>query len=366
MIGSQIARDQLIGAVTAGAGAPATLAKRVFDFENEKRSASMVELPFAAAPAPPSPTEADLCRWYDNHPDAFRVPEFRKIKAIVLTPETIAKNLTFSDAELRQWFDAHKSAFSVPAKRAVQVLVAPDEAKAKALAAQWSGGADWATMQKAAEAAGGSAVDLPEGTEQAIPEPDLAKAAFAAQPGEVVGPVKTTLGFDVLKATKAEPGHEESFDQAKDQVRQRAAAEQAGSLIYDRVNKVDNILGTGAGLDKLPTDLGLVGIQGTLDAKGDTQGRHARTHPWSARIAPGDRDRRLRRAKGRGAVGAYRGAVAGRGVRVLWADRAGCTSPYGQTVRAGEGSSEHRVDQSAAAKRAGKSRRAGSVRRQGR
>ena len=41
--------------------------------------------------------------------------------------------------------------------------------------------------------------------------------------------------------------------------------------MYDRANKVDNMLGTGAGLDELPSDLGLVGVAGTLDAQGNTQ-----------------------------------------------------------------------------------------------
>ena len=33
---------------------------------------------------------------------------------------------------------------------------------------------------------------------------------------------------------------------------------------------MDNVLGTGAGLDEMPSDLGLVGVAGTLDAEGNT------------------------------------------------------------------------------------------------
>ena len=46
--------------------------------------------------------------------------------------------------------------------------------------------------------------------------------------------------------------------------------QKAGSQIYDVVNKVDDTLGTGVGLDKLPSGVGLVGVQGTLDAQGST------------------------------------------------------------------------------------------------
>ena len=47
-------------------------------------------------------------------------------------------------------------------------------------------------------------------------------------------------------------------------------AAKAADLMYDRANKVDNVLGNGAGLDEMPGDLGLVGVAGTLDAEGNT------------------------------------------------------------------------------------------------
>jgi peptidyl-prolyl cis-trans isomerase D len=267
---ADLARAQIVDAVTTGAAPPDTLVRAVFAFETERRSASLIELPFAAAPAPPAPTEAELRRWYANHTDEFRVPEFRRVKAVILSAETIAKSLDVPQSELQAWYDAHKTQFVEPARRSIQVAIAPDQAKAQALAAQWRGGADWAAVQKAAEAAGGSAVALDAATEPQIPDAAFAKAAFAAAPNEVTGPVQAALGWAVLRVTSATPGHEQSFAQAESTVRAKVLAERAAALLYDRAGKVDDLLGTGAGLDKLPADLGLAGVTGTLDAKGDT------------------------------------------------------------------------------------------------
>jgi len=266
----QIASQQLLGAIAAGAGAPGLLVRKIFDFEQQQRSALMVELPVATVPAPPAPTPAELQNWYANHPWLYRNPEFRRIKAAVLTPDTLAKTLTATDAELHAYYDSHKEQYVVPPRRSVQVAVLQDEAKAKALAAQWSGGADWAAIQKAAQTDGGTAVALDSTTQAGIPDPSLAQAAFAAQPNTVAGPVKTALGWDVLKVTNEAPGTEQSFEQAKPQILPRVLADKAAGQIYDSANKVDDVLGTGAGLDKLPSDLGLVGVQGTLDANGNT------------------------------------------------------------------------------------------------
>ncbi|MDQ2803105.1 MAG: SurA N-terminal domain-containing protein, partial [Pseudomonadota bacterium] len=268
MVRSQLAEGQLMEAVSAGATPPGLLVTSAFAFETERRAAKLVEIPFAAAPAPPAPAEPVLRRWYANHPEAFRIPEFRKIKAVVLSPETLDN---ISDNDLRAWYDQHKAQLAQPAKRSVQVAMAPDPAKAKALATLWSGGADWVAIQKAAQTAGGSAVELDGQTEQQIPDAELAKAVFAAPPTTVAGPVKTALGSAVLKVLQADPGSEKSFDQAKDEVRQRVLAERSANLLYDGANKVDNILGTGAGFDKLPSDLGLLGVAGTLDADGNTK-----------------------------------------------------------------------------------------------
>ncbi len=271
MVRGQIDAQQLTTAVEAGASAPALLTGKLFDFEQEKRSALMVEVPFATEAAPPALNDAELQRWYDDHPWQYRVPEFRRIKAVVLTPDSYGKTLTASDAELRAYYDAHKAEYVTPARRSVQVVVLSDAAKAKALATQWRGGAGWDAIQQAAKTAGGTAVELDDTTAQGIPEESLAKAVFAAQPGSVGEPVHTALGWDVFKVIQASPGTNQDFDAVMDQIRARVVADKAVSGIYDVANKIDDTLGTGSGLDKLPNDVGLIGVEGTLDADGNTK-----------------------------------------------------------------------------------------------
>ena len=270
MISGQIAQQQMIGALTAGVAPPGLLVRKLFAFSAEKRSALVAPVPFAAAPAPPTPDEAALRRYYANHPWLYRIPATRKIKAVVLTAASVATTIAVTPAELHAYYDAHKTSFVTPERRSLQVLVLHDPARAAALAKQWQGGADWAAMQAAAKAAGGTAVDLPDSTEAGLPEPALAKAAFAAAQGVVTGPVKTGLGTDVLKVTKITPGATQDFAAVQDKIAAQVRADRAASRIYDVANKIDDVLGTGAGLDKLPGDIGLVGVSGTMDAKGDT------------------------------------------------------------------------------------------------
>jgi peptidyl-prolyl cis-trans isomerase D len=270
MMRGELAQRQLLGAVGAGAATPEALLRLLFQSRFEKRAADVVEFPLAAAPEPAAPTEAQLQRWYDNHPDLYSAPEYRRIKAIVLSPQTLAKDIPISDADLEAAYEQRRAQYVKPEQRSAEVISVADEAKAKALAESWQGGADWAAMQKAAQEAGGSAIALDDATERQFPDADLARAVFAAAPDAVTGPLKGGQTWHIVKVTKVTPGSEQSFEAMKDALRNDVLAAKAADLMYDRANKVDNVLGSGAGLDQMPSDLGLVGVAGTLDAQGNT------------------------------------------------------------------------------------------------
>jgi peptidyl-prolyl cis-trans isomerase D len=272
LIRADLAQRQLLDAVASGAAVPQSETTAIFDVQFEKRSADTAEFPIAATATPPAPTEADLQRWYDNHPDSYATPEFRRIKAIELSPETLSKDIDITDADLQAAYDQRKSDYVVEGKRTAQVITASDEAKARALADTWRAGADWAAIQKDATAAGASAVELADATEVLFPDPDLGKAVFAAQADTVSAPIKGALGWFVVKVTKIVPGSTRTLDQVKDELRTRVLASKAADMMYDRANKVDELLGNGTPFDGLPGDLGLAGVAGTLDSSGETQG----------------------------------------------------------------------------------------------
>jgi peptidyl-prolyl cis-trans isomerase D len=271
LLRTDIAQRQLLSAVDSNVAAPDTEVKALYTTEFEKRSVDMALFPISAAPQPPTPDATALQRWYDNHPDMYRTPEYRRIKAVELSPQSLASEVQVTDQDLHDYYDQHRADYVKEGKRSAQVISVSDEAKAKALTAQWRGGADWPAMQKAAQADGASAIEQNDATQVQFPDPDLAKAVFAAQANTVSDPVKGALGWFVVKVTNIVPGGETTFDQARNEVKEHVIAGKAADLLYDRANKLDQLLGNGSSLDDLPGDLGLVGVQGTLDAEGNTQ-----------------------------------------------------------------------------------------------
>lgn len=284
MLRTDIMASQLLQAAHVGVTAPAQLTSLVYQAQHEQRTGGLVTLNFAAIPAPAAPAETVLERWWANHPELYSSPEYRHIQAVELSADTIARGLTVSDDDLRAWFEQHKAEFVKAGSRSVQVALLPDATKAADLGLAWRAGADWATVQKQAEAAGGSAIALDDVTEAEIPSDTLGHAVFEANANEVGGPISTGPQQAVFRVGQITPGQQADFAAVKEQIRPRVAAERAADLVYERQNKVEDALAGGAALTELPDDLGLAAVAGTLDAQGNTLEGQPAPIPGSAEL----------------------------------------------------------------------------------
>jgi peptidyl-prolyl cis-trans isomerase D len=86
--------------VRAGAAAPSVLARRLYQWRDQQRAATVVSLPAEAAPEPAEPTEAALRRFHENNPQMFSSPEYRDAAVAVLTAEIMGREVEVSDADI--------------------------------------------------------------------------------------------------------------------------------------------------------------------------------------------------------------------------------------------------------------------------
>ena len=286
MMRDDLGQRQVLGAVRAGAAAPSVLADQVFAIQQEKRVAQVVEVPLIGDEQPPTPTDLQLQRWWANHPEHFSTPEYRRIKAIVLSPETLEKSVEITEDDLKASFEQHKTEFNKPERRSVQVILTQDEAQAQALAARWTAGADWTEMQAEAGKAGAAPVELDDASLSEFPAPELGAAVFASAENTVPPPVHSALGWHVLKVIKISGGLAQKLDDVRDAVHARVLADKAADLIYDRANRIENLLSSGTTLDNLPGDLDVAAASGTLDAQGFTQKGEPAPIPGPAELRP--------------------------------------------------------------------------------
>jgi peptidyl-prolyl cis-trans isomerase D len=266
---SDIANRQLIQALTFGATAPGPLVSQIFQFIGQARVAETVSIAAAAQTPPATPSDAVLQRFWKNNPDKYSAPEYRTIKLVVLSPAVLAARQDVSDAELQAAYQRVAATQKVAAARSVQVVTVSDQAKAAQIAADWRSGATWPAVQAQAAKDGAAAVELDHAAQNQIPSPDLGQAVFAATPGAVTGPVQGAFGYFVFKVTAAVAAGAPPFAQVSGPLKQQLQLQKAQAAVNQDVDNVQDALAGQTPLDKLPGDLGLTAVEGTLDSNGN-------------------------------------------------------------------------------------------------
>ncbi len=269
LVRDDLQRMQLIGAVRAGAAAPALAAEALFRWERERRIAQVAELPLLEAPEPEAPTEAQLARFHANNPERFSTPALREAAVAVLSAETLLDQVEVTPAELQAAFEARRGQFETPERRTLEQALMPTEEAARAIAATWANEPDLAAIGQAARAAGGAAIALGETARDDLPLPALAEAAFAAPAGGLSAPVSSPFGWHVFRVVAVSPGRPAQLDEVADRLRQEIATERAADLAFERANRVEDAIAGGATLDEAARRYGMALATVTLDAEGN-------------------------------------------------------------------------------------------------
>ncbi len=277
-----LAAKALIEPLRVGAFAPDILAREAFDYAAQTRTLDMVRVPLSAVPTPPPADDATLHRYFQNHPEQFQAPEFRRIKLVVLSPQTVARGMDVPEAQERALFKAEHGTGQVPQKRSVEVITSQTEARAEALATLWQGGAGWPQMQAAAADSVPVAID--DAAQSTFPEPKLGALAFGAKPDQVVGPTHLDSGWVLLKVIKVTAPTTQSFAELRPKLHDQIAASRASEGMADRVQKLQDAIAGSSGLDQIPGDIGAAALEGTLDASGMTQAGAPAPLPGSAAL----------------------------------------------------------------------------------
>jgi peptidyl-prolyl cis-trans isomerase D len=242
-----IPRGDLLQALTAGVRVPRPVIDAIYRYRNETRVADVVTVPLPATAALPAPTDDELNKFYEAHQDMFRAAEYRGFTMASLTVSDVSSDIKISDQQLKSAYDDRKDDFNTPEQRQVQQILAPSEDKAKAVEAALAGGEDF---QKAATEITGqdpSTIDLGLVKDTDLPK-ELSDTVFDLPVDKPSQPIKTELGWHILRVTKIEPPQTPNFDQVKDQLTKQLTDEAAADKLDRVANEADDTLAGGAAL----------------------------------------------------------------------------------------------------------------------
>lgn len=262
---ANLMRSQLGSALTGGVAAPATLVEPLVRHREERRVAEAIQIPDTAIPAPSAPEPAVLEQYHKDNAARFMAPEYRALTVLLLRPADMAGEVPVTPEMIAEAYNSRADEFNVPERREVSQVVLDDAASAAKAADMVAAGKDLAAI---AQALGGSVVDLGLIDKRDLPG-DLAGPVFSQQANSVAAPVRTGLGYHVVKVSAVQPGRSRPLAEVKGQIEQDLRREKALDLLTELANKVEDALGGGATLEEAAKRFSLQLIKvSAVDAQG--------------------------------------------------------------------------------------------------
>lgn len=279
-----IPRSDLLQAITVGVEVPRPVVDAVYRYRAEKRIADIVAFPVAAAADPGQPSEEALTKFYEAHPDSFRAPEYRAFTVAGLAPADVTKPGSIPEDKIKQEYDQRKAEFELPERREVQQILAPSEEKAKEAGAALAAGKDWKEVATSVAGMDPETIDLGLLKKEELPD-ILGNVAFQLPVDKPSDPIKSPLGWHILRVTKIEPPTTQTYDQAKPQIEEELARQEAADQLDKIANQADDALAGGANLADVAAKFGLKTV--TIAAI-DDKGRDPDGKPAQIPVAPND------------------------------------------------------------------------------
>ena len=277
----QIIRRQVAGALGAATTVPKILQETLFKYRNEKRIAQIVLIPLGKIGEIATPSDAELIKFHKENPGAFTAPEYRQVVSIYLDPDAMAKGQSPSDKRIKAEFEDRRPSLEVPERRTVEQTLLPDEAKAKKLLQEIRGGKSFADAVKGAT--GNAPISLGTLSNLEIPDQAVADSAFSLAMDAVSEPIKSPLGWHLLRVTKIVPGIEPKLKDHRKKIVMELAREMAVDEIIRLTGKLDDTLAGGARIEDASNSIGAkILMIDAVDGDGhDMNGRPVKSLPKS-------------------------------------------------------------------------------------
>jgi peptidyl-prolyl cis-trans isomerase D len=238
----EIASAQLFAAVRTEGLAPITLRDDIFRMESEKRIAETVYVPDAIVVDVPKPSAEQLGTYFDANKNKFQIPEYRAFSYVLMTVDDVMGQVKVTPEQVKQEFDARAGDFGAPEKREVDQAMADSEDKAKKIIEEAKGGK---SLEDAAKDVLGNAdgvIKLGSVEKKDLPAGALADGVFAAPEGISPEPIKSALGWHVIRVNKIDAGKTTPLDEVKGKIETELKAQLAPDLLIKLVTDFERSL----------------------------------------------------------------------------------------------------------------------------
>lgn len=233
----------------------------LYRMQREKVKISYVCLEPGSVKETAAVSQDEIKKYYDEHREEFRQPEKAKAAYIVFDPARYEKTAEVAEREIQEYYQVDTELYFEPKQvRARQILLKTDKKdgddavfkKAEALLEKINKGDDFEKLARAVsqdEATAGKGGDLGYFKKGDLIKP-LEKAAFLLKKGQVSQPVKSGLGWHIIKVEDIKEARTRPLEEVRDKIeaeirkeKAQLAAEKESRRAFNRLFKSRDLEG---------------------------------------------------------------------------------------------------------------------------
>ena len=254
IVRTSLTNQQYTDSFQSGARAPKIMVDAVYRHRNQKRVVEIALIKDANFVDVGEPDTSNIEAFHKTNAKQFTAPEFRKFTFLQLEANDLIDEIEVSEEDIQSSYEARLEEFVTVEKRHVLQMVLTDEEQAKKAHTELLTGREFAIVAKEVADLDEATLDLGVVTKNDL-LPALADSAFALMQGVVSTPIRSALGWHLLKVTKIEVGGTQKFAEVRDVLKNDIAKERAVDSLYNLSRTLEDELGGGASIEEAASNL---------------------------------------------------------------------------------------------------------------
>jgi len=263
---SELTAEKLQAAVTGWMRISDAEVEQEYRRRNEKVKLDLAIFTASQFRAGIQPTDAELAAQFNTHPDAYKIPEKRRVRYLSVDADSLRPKMTATGPEIEARYKDNIQTYSTPEQvRASHILFkteGKDEAAVKKLAesvlAKVKAGGDFAALARQysdddSKKNGGDLDYFGRGTMVK----EFEDVAFSLPVGQTSDLVKSPFGFHIIKVTDKKPAVTRTLAEVRPQIEDQIKMEKAQAEAQKVADAMVKEITSPADLDKVAKAQGL-------------------------------------------------------------------------------------------------------------
>ena len=254
-VGLDVIKQHMVQVPVNYMNAPKALVDKMIEIESQVKVFDYVKVEPKKISVNRKISQEELEQYYQDFNVNFIEPEKRDVSYIMLSLKDMENKVKVNESEIKAYYEANKDKFENAETRNVLQMAFDDKENADKAMAEIAKGVDFVKVAENLAIQSEAETSLGYVSKDMLIA-DMADAVFGAKSGEVVGPVKSELGWHIMKVNGVKGSSKMNMQTANAMIVAELQKEKAYDTALEVSKTIEDKIGSGATLLEIAGELG--------------------------------------------------------------------------------------------------------------